>query len=79
MIIKVTQEDIDKGARCSNQSCPVALALRRLYPDLKISVGRVRTIIEDKKYYHSNELIKFIGRFDLGKKVNPGEYKYVDS
>ena len=37
--VVVTQEDIDAGRPRESNSCPVALAFSRIYPDYQSSVG----------------------------------------
>lgn len=73
MKIQVTQNDIDKGKRCDNTLCPVALALNRKGVFARVSMcfirarGRIAEIPE-----HVSELIF---QFDHGLDVAPFEFE----
>lgn len=69
--IKVTQYDIDNGEVGQPQSCPIALALNRMFPDnWEVSVGG-DTISIDGICYGSMEAFDFISRFDETGNVYP--------
>lgn len=76
MRVEITKEDIDNGTPCSNYSCPIALALKRYYPDKVISVGKLWISIEGVyyklRYYKDSPIVrKFIQDFDHGMFVEP--------
>lgn len=50
MIIKVTQEDIDNGTRMDSQKCPLALAIRRQYPEARNVTAGIVINIDNNKY-----------------------------
>lgn len=68
MKISVTQDDIDKGQRGSACSCPIALATRRAFPWLAISVspgfGHGWLFIGNKTYRLPGDALTFILEFD---------------
>ena len=76
MIIKVTQEHIDKGCKLNTLSCPVALAMEEATGD-NWSVGSVFFWLESKKKAIpiTIKIRYFIEDFDSGKKVLPFEFE----
>ena len=78
MLIKVTQDDIDKGIAHQHASCPVARACRRQI-DGMFSASVICTGIYDlgtgSKYYLPNNAITFLDKFDAGKRVRPFEFE----
>ncbi len=87
MLIKVTQEHIDKGVRFSGSRCPIALAIN----DSKLHnciVDQIRiTFIQStfwatiglRAYQYEvptpKEVLDFISRFDGNVKVEPFEFE----
>lgn len=79
MIIKVTQDDIDKGQPYNCNRCPIALALMR---ELKINEVEVDgskadyiVTINNERIWYGIELpqdaFNFVMRFDEGENVGP--------
>ena len=60
--ITVTEEDIKNGLRGDDRSCPVALALKRAYPEYaeSIKVGGIFTLTGWERYKHEKVI-----RFDV--------------
>ena len=72
MKIQVTEEDIKNGVRHFCSSCPVALAIKKLYPaETWVSVSARRVVIEETSYDLPEVAITFIQMFDKGQKVEP--------
>lgn len=75
MLIEVTREDIDHGLAGSCGSCPVALAIRRRFPDGWVRVG-IRCVYAGGRAYHlPSGAIEFIERFDGGMPVEPFSFE----
>lgn len=74
MIIKVEQEDIDKGVKRDVEACAIARALRRK-THKKVSVGTfLARVYQNRKvtrYHLPDEAVSFISRFDAGQPVQP--------
>lgn len=49
-IVHVTQQDLDKGVYTSNCKCPIALALKRVFPTESITVGASNFDVGGQKY-----------------------------
>lgn len=64
--ITLTQEDIKNGFAGSSTSCPVALALRRAFPEDGIQVDGVSLIIGDHEIDVTDAVGYFIENFDSG-------------
>jgi hypothetical protein len=80
MRVEITKEDIDNGIPCNNFSCPIALALKRYYPDKVISVGKLWITIEGvyhkMRYYKNSPIVrKFINDFDDDIPVEPFSFE----
>lgn len=73
--INITSRDIKYGRRNSCLQCPVARALRRLFPTQSVWVETVFFDI-GRWRFSIPELTKFIARFDAGKKVKPTKFKF---
>ncbi len=79
MIIKVEQQDIDSGIKGDSDFCPVALAVKRLYPKHPVDVGGsficwlgTHTSFSYTRCMELPEKAQqFILDFDHGKKVKP--------
>lgn len=86
MIIKVTQEDIDKGMPISASFCPVALACKRVFnKDCSVTRGTGLTVYMGeenytwKRYKHLPYSVKsFINNFDHQFGVEPFEFELED-
>ena len=71
---EITQENIERGMLGDCSHCPVALALRRKFPEGKIRVRPFGTNIGPKIYKNHSLLTAFIYAFDDGLKVQPGTH-----
>ena len=74
--IRVTQKDINNGDPCEPYSCPVALALKRKFPDdlVEVTGGELGDIQigESNQWKASPAVNKFITDFDSScKSVKP--------
>lgn len=73
--VEVTQEDITNGDPNIGDSCPIALACRRVFPGAKIFVGRRFVTLEQfeiiTKYSLPPAGIKFVHNFDVNNPVLP--------
>lgn len=76
MIIKVTQENIDKGIPCSACNCAVSLGAREAIPNNK-SVGASgrNLFINGRSFLLPSHVIKFIFDFDRKLPVEPMEFE----
>lgn len=80
MNVSVTKEDIDNGETMFCDACPIALALKRVFPTSKdIQVESESEIYIDGVVYSApeNDMPKvksFIGWFDKEFKVEPIEF-----
>lgn len=73
--INVTQDDIRDGEPQANNICPIALALRRLMPDVIPAVYEYSAVVGAVPHRQEIPLppaaIDFIGDFDAGNTVAP--------
>ena len=81
MRVDVTQEDIDKGRPCSEEFCPVALAIKRKRGVHEVRVSGVRTTVAKNRYdFAMYELPasawEWIEAFDDGGQVNKGPFSF---
>ena len=75
----MTQEDIEKGEKCNAETCPMALAIKREFPESDaVYVRRRKVVIENGhslKVYRAGSrngiAQRFIDRFDNGDPVKP--------
>ncbi len=71
--IEVTQDDIDKGIRNSDTSCPIAKAVRRATGNKKpnaISIVRHKIRVGDSEAPTTKTIKDFIEKFDsVGRKA----------
>jgi hypothetical protein len=77
--IRVTQEDIDRGARTAPTACPIALAVRRALPELDQPRVCSRRIYPDGAI-NADVLLPqaaqdFIDRYDNALAVEPFEFE----
>jgi len=87
MIIKVTQDDIDKGEVSSHCNCPISRAIKRHTGLLNIATGG-RTVTYNKFVNQSSIIMgsftlplaarEFIERFDSDESVVPFEFEIKD-
>ena len=74
MLIQVTQEDILLGVRKNPCECPLALAIRRQFPNQDIGVHSDRVINYAQNYklcLLPQSARTFVRNFDLQKPVEP--------
>jgi hypothetical protein len=79
-LIKVTQRDIDKGTRASQNSCPIARAICRTFKKNKyaidVSVRSSFIKVYGSCHYGIPKICQdFILNFDIGRKVEPFEFE----
>lgn len=86
MLIKVTQECIDRGERQICFSCPVAIAINRALPAgqrcivsaIMIKIYKDYRMLDSdiiKTIDTSDEVRNFIKDFDSGREVQPFEFE----
>ena len=80
--INVTQQDIDKGAPCDSESCPIALAVLRATESdggafgPEVAVGPLRVEIGALGEFRLPPVAtKFRRRFDAGERVEPFSFE----
>jgi hypothetical protein len=76
--IQVTQEDIDRGVRCTCENCPLALAMTRaLAQDVVVVIGEYFFISEADKDAKPLPRVAemFRSAFDAGFPVQPFEFE----
>ena len=78
-IVEVTPRDIECGVREDGDSCPIALSLRRVFPEpgLHLQVGDSCIFTSDNHVVADlpEEAKQFIHDFDMGfKPVNPFQF-----
>jgi hypothetical protein len=81
VLLRVRQRDIDEGRPSMCCTCPVALAVKRRFPEHHVEVGR--TFVDlirpgyqalkgpDRRYRLSERARSFINRYDAGEAVQP--------
>jgi hypothetical protein len=77
MIIKVTALHIKNGAIGEPCNCPVALAVKDLFPNKFVGVTQETVLIEDIYYKVPDFVAAFIDWFDAGREVIPIEFDLV--
>lgn len=79
MKVQVTQEDIDAGIRKECMKCPVALAVKRMFPDHHVKVGITRIYLKKdgitSSYRLPQKIAVKIARFDDGAAMVPMEFE----
>lgn len=79
--IEVTADDIDRGVGRSHNYCPIALSLKRMFPDYRtVSVGRISlsVTLNNDSVYHGllpREANLFTCAFDHGMNVLPFSFE----
>lgn len=82
--INITAKDIEKGIAGNSESCPIALALKRTFKDIKwISVGYQCVNFYTKGYimvsYISDtptDARSFMRKFDKNKNIEPAKLTF---
>jgi hypothetical protein len=85
LVVEVTEEDISGGLIDSCGSCPIALAVKRRFPDLfpRVTGNHVHLLDGPEEIYttkkvaiydHSDESHGFVRRFDTGADVHPAVF-----
>ena len=72
-MINVTQEHINSGIKSDCMLCPIALAVRTLFPIVEVDDCCIE--IGDVQYYSPDSVAKFIDDFDNGKLVKPFSFE----
>jgi hypothetical protein len=73
--IQILQEDIDKGHKLMSFDCAIARAVRRMNPEMQVSVTGTSTMLNGKRYLNSPEMANFVRAFDIDKSlVFPTEF-----
>jgi hypothetical protein len=83
-IVSVTKKDIEQGKRESAVFCPIALAIKRRFPDARL-YGVTTTFLSIEPLYDKSQnscvtplpkkVKNFIKRFDGGQEVKPIRFK----
>lgn len=78
--IEVTEADIQVGQRKNCFDCPIALAVRRAYPEItnpefNISVGVRHGFVGNARFWMPTEAAEFIKKFDAGETVEPFSFQ----
>ena len=71
LIVAITARDIANGRRRSSDSCPLALSLKRRYPDAAIDVTYDAVMVGDRELSLPGQAALFMGAFDAGRPVKP--------
>lgn len=79
MIINVSQEDINNGIAKSNISCPIGLAIKKIFPYSKIFVNPWTEItVGYFKYKLTKNCLRFMRDFDKGDLVHPFKFNLME-
>jgi len=73
--VEITKSDVENGLKGSPTHCPVALALRREFPNKEISVSISALYLGNTEYWGGFRLTKQIQNFDRDGKFELGKYK----
>ena len=80
--VEVTQEDINKGCPNFGHACPVALALKRLFPTYQVIVNTNQVTLHDDREYKiaklPPEVVRFVYDFDYTKTGQPITFTITD-
>lgn len=76
LTVHVEKSDIDaanlaRGVEMSRLSCPLAQALKRMYPQSMVSVGTECATIDSAIYTHGELARRLVWRFDCMESVSP--------
>lgn len=72
--VEVTAEDIRKGVKDDTCKCPVARALKRIFPGSPVEVGVTYVSIRGVVAAAPRSVRRFVDRFDMGKRVRPAVF-----
>lgn len=76
--VSVTQEHIRKGSRHDCSSCPIALALKDMFPGRHVFVDIISMRVgRHNSYGHCDLTHEFMKDFDNGKPVEPFDFLMV--
>jgi hypothetical protein len=67
--VSVSPEDIQRGVRRHRESCPLALALRRMFPGEPVTIGGYCGEVGPRGWRHSKAMRRWLCRFDNNKPV----------
>ncbi len=76
LLICVSQQDINRGIRCSGNTCPIALALKRAltWTDIagpELHVDGLLMFIDEVAYHVPRSVSSFVREFDNQNTVRP--------
>jgi hypothetical protein len=78
MILQITEDHIARGMRHNPYDCPVALALKQMYPwaDVSVLPHFARMITPHRTWFiiFDPELREWIGRYDRRLAADPGTF-----
>lgn len=74
-MINVTQENISNGHKCSIEDCPIALAVKEVYPGKYISVTYHYIRLDNKQYRVTDEMKGNMYLFDKGDEIVPFSFE----
>lgn len=72
--VRVTRKHIKGGVQKNCARCPIALALRDVFPEGSVSVSKVDGTVGETHFSLSARAQKFIAAFDSGRKVKPATF-----
>ena len=75
LIVKITWAHIRDGQRGSDCDCPIALAVKDALLTNSVRVGADGIYINHLRWDVDKEDLKFIERFDNGKRVRPYSFR----
>ena len=72
LVLTITAEDIAQGKRQDNQSCPIALSIKRRFPGSIVRHGARYGHIDHQFNYDGGKKARdFVVAFDAGRTVKP--------
>ena len=81
IFVRVTNKEIKKGKKKSSDSCPIALAIKKLYPTYKFSIGLDSCDFNSEftrgSYKPSRAAQRFMNRFDEKGRKSVKPFNFV--
>jgi hypothetical protein len=79
LLIKITQDNIDKGVRTSPCRCPMALGIKESIGAYKVCVGAEEADINGKFDIPLPQIARdFIRKYDCREQVEPFEFEWEE-